>query len=334
MNPLLLTGGAGYIGSHLAVIAIEAGFPVVIYDNFSNSDERIIENIIRITGTAPEVVQGDVLDEIRLSGTIDEFGITDVIHLAGLKSVEESVAKPALYHKVNVEGTNVLLKAMARHQVKNLIFSSSATVYGKPEYLPLDETHPVMAVNPYAQSKLEVEKLLEKHCAENPTFNAICLRYFNPVGSHDSGLLGDKPKALRANLMPMIARVVTGKRTHLDIYGNDYETIDGTCIRDYIHILDLVEGHLAALKLLGAGRGYEAINLGTGRGISVLELVHVFEKIRGETIPISIAPRRDADIPGCYADCSKAEKLLKWKASRDVNDMCESTWRWCKQLTE
>jgi UDP-glucose 4-epimerase len=332
MTTLLLTGGAGYIGSHLAVSALESGYSVVIYENFSNSEEAIIENIQHITGKKPIVIVGDVLDNTLLANALRDYGVTDVIHLAGLKSVEESIAEPARYHRVNVEGTESLLQAMDETGVKNLIFSSSATVYGEPEYLPLDENHRRIAVNPYAQSKLDVEILLEKYCSKNPGFGAICLRYFNPVGSHDSGLLGDKPKALRANLMPMIGRVVTGERSHLDIYGDDYDTGDGTCIRDYIHILDLVEGHLAALVLFETSPGFETINLGTGQGISVLELINAFKQITGEQIPVSIAPRRAGDVPACYADCSKAKRFLHWQARRDIYAMCESTWKWCQQL--
>jgi UDP-glucose 4-epimerase len=334
MAKILLTGGAGYIGSHLSVLASEIGHEPVIYDNFSNSDSLIIKTITELTGKRPEVIEGDIRDTELLSKTLIEKEINSVIHLAGLKSVEESVKSPALYHEVNVEGSRSLLSAMESSNVFRLIFSSSATVYGVPQYLPLDELHPLSAVNPYAESKIAVEQLLKAYSDKNPNWKILCLRYFNPVGSHKSGLLGDNAKALKANLMPMIARAVMGKQDFLEIYGSDYNTPDGTCLRDYIHILDLVEGHLRGIKYQDKMKGFDAINLGTGEGISVLEMVKAFEAIADKTIPVKYTGRREGDVESCYANCQKAEKLLGWKASRSLEEMCETTWHWCRKLDE
>jgi UDP-glucose 4-epimerase len=334
MANILLTGGAGYIGSHLAVMASKMGHQTVIFDNFSNSTLATVNSIGQLTGVQPELVEGDILDTDLLQKTISDTDVSDVIHLAGLKSVEESVNKPELYEKVNVEGSKSLLSAMEACQVYRLIFSSSATVYGEPQYLPLDEEHRINSVNPYAASKISVEEMLKVKCAESPDWKMLSLRYFNPVGSHESGLLGDNARALKANLMPMIARAVLGKMDFLEVYGNDYQTPDGTCLRDYIHILDLAEGHLKAMDYLKSLNGFDAINLGTGKGISVLEMVSTFEAIADKKIPIKFTGRRPGDVESCYANCKKAERLLGWKAKRSLNDMCESTWHWCKNLNE
>jgi UDP-glucose 4-epimerase len=332
MRKILLTGGAGYIGSHIAVCAREAGHDFVLFDNFSNSHPSVINNLEKIIGDVAPIVEGDIRDADLLSDLIKDHQITDVIHLAGLKSVEESVEKPDLYYENNVEGTKSLLVAMEKRNIFRLAFSSSATVYGEPEYLPLDESHPIRTVNPYAESKVLVERLLKEKCVKDERWQVVNLRYFNPVGSHESGFLGDNAKALRANLMPMIARVLTGKRDYLEIYGNDYDTKDGTCMRDYIHIMDLAEGHVRTLNYLGNAKGCTAINLGTGKGVSVMELVKTFEQIIDGEIPLKYVPRRAGDVPVCYANCDKAKELLGWQARRSLEEMCESTLNWCKRI--
>jgi len=329
---ILLTGGAGYIATHIAVCALKAGHEVVLFDNFSNSEPHVLLNLHTIIGKKPVLKEGDIRDTGVLAEFMKEQRVTAVIHLAGLKSVEESLENPEMYFGNNVEGTKSLLAAMERCEINRLVFSSSATVYGEPEYLPLDESHSLRAVNPYAESKIRVEKILEDKCREYQRWRIVSLRYFNPVGSHDSGLLGDNPKALRANIMPMIARVLTGKREYLEVYGNDYDTPDGTCLRDYIHVMDLAEGHISTLDYLANAQGYTAINLGAGIGISVLEMVKAFEMVTGQRIPLRFAPRRDGDVPACYANCDKARELLNWKSRRSLEEMCESTWHWCKRI--
>ena len=277
-------------------------------------------------------VEGDTRDAELLTATLVKHQIDSVIHLAGLKNVEESVAQPELYYSNNIAGTESLLKAMELACVNRLVFSSSATVYGIPQYLPLDESHPVSWVNPYAETKVKVEQLLVEKCASDPRWQVVSLRYFNPVGSHESGLLGDNAKALRANLMPMIARVLTGKRDFLSVYGCDYDTPDGTCLRDYIHVMDLAEGHIRTLDCMESISGHSAINLGTGAGVSVLEMVKAFEDIIGRKIDVRYEPRRAGDVPACYANCDKAREVLGWQATRNLDAMCESVWHWCQQM--
>lgn len=330
MAKILLTGGAGYIGSHIAVCAIEAGHDVVILDNYCNSPADIASRLLRITGKTSVVVEGDVRDTGLVKDVISQHGVSDVFHLAGLKSVEESIDKRDHYFDNNVEGTNSLIDAMAQADIFRIVFSSSATVYGEPEYLPLDETHRLKGVNPYADTKIAAEQILEERCLEDVRWNVVSLRYFNPVGAHKSGLLGDNPKGKRANLMPMIARVVLGQHGDLEIYGDDYDTPDGTCLRDYVHIMDLAEGHLSSLQFMDQSSGFNVFNLGTGSGVSVLELVNAFRKVTGEDVPYRISPRRDGDVPASYANCDKAASTLRWKAKRPLEDMCESTWRWCQ----
>ena len=332
LKRILLTGGTGYIGSHIAVQAVTAGYDVILYDNLSNSDRHVLASLSTISGEEFSFVGGDVRDTDLLSYTLSRFKITDVLHLAGLKSVEESVEQPGLYMNNNVEGSKSLVEAMTSNGLSRLIFSSSATVYGEPEYLPLDEKHPLSAVNPYAQSKLLVEQYLESVALENDAWRVISLRYFNPVGSHPSGLLGDNAKAIKANLMPMVARVLNGEREFLEIYGTDYGTRDGTCLRDYIHVTDLAAGHIKAIDYLDKSEGCTAINLGTGDGISVLEMVRAFEKVTGKELPIKLSGRRSGDVPVSYADCTKAKKVLGWKAEHSVEEMCRSTWDWCQKL--
>jgi UDP-glucose 4-epimerase len=332
MSKILLTGGAGYIGTHIAVCAQAAGLECILLDNFSNSDRGALVNLGKIIGSHPVCITGDVRDSVLITEVIAKHDIDAVIHLAGLKSVEESVSNPELYFDNNVKGTRSLLAGMERAGIFRLVFSSSATVYGEPKYLPLDEEHPIRSVNPYADSKIQVEKLLASKCEKDGRWQVACLRYFNPVGSHPSGLLGDNPKALRANLMPMIARVLTGKLEFLEIYGNNYDTPDGTCLRDYIHIMDLAEGHINTLNFLEENSGCTAINLGTGHGVSVLDLVRTFEQVIGGEIPLRMAPRRPGDVPACYANCDKAKAIMNWEATRNLATMCESTWEWCKRI--
>ncbi len=332
MSKILLTGGAGYIGTHIAVCAQAAGHECILLDNFSNSDRGALVNLGKIIGSDPVCITGDVRDSGLVEEVITKHDINAVIHLAGLKSVEESVSNPELYFDNNVEGSRSLLDGMEKAGIFRLVFSSSATVYGEPEYLPLDEEHPIRSVNPYADSKIQVEKLLAKKCETDERWQVACLRYFNPVGSHPSGLLGDNPKALRANLMPMIARVLTRKREFLEIYGNDYDTPDGTCLRDYIHIMDLAEGHINTLNYLEENSGCTAINLATGHGVSVLDLVRTFEQVIDGEIPLRMAPRRPGDVPACYANCDKAKAIMNWEATRNLATMCESTWEWCKRI--
>jgi len=331
MAKILLTGGAGYIGSHIAVCAIHAGHEVVVLDNFSNSQTGVADKLTQITGKAPVVVKGDVRDRELVKDVLHENNVSDVIHLAGLKSVEESIAEKDRYFDNNVTGTESLMEAMEEVNIFRIVFSSSATVYGDPEYLPLDESHRLQGVNPYADTKIAAEQVIEKRCLEDERWNAVSLRYFNPVGAHESGLLGDNPKAQRANLMPMIARVVMGQRGDLEIYGNDYDTPDGTCLRDYIHVMDLAEGHLSALKFMDINTGFEIFNLGTGTGISVLEMVNAFQKVTGQQVPFNISSRRDGDVEACYANCDKAAEILGWQAVRSLEEMCSSIWRWCQE---
>jgi UDP-glucose 4-epimerase len=333
LRQILLTGGTGYIGSHIAVRAISAGHNVVLYDNFCNSDKEVLPTLNEITGKKLSLVEGDVRDTDLLSDTLSKFKTTDVIHLAGLKSVEESVAKPDLYMDNNVEGSKSLVAAMTASGVYRLIFSSSATVYGEPKYLPLDEKHPLSPVNPYAESKIRVEQFLNEVANSNKVWKVINLRYFNPVGSHPSGLIGDNAKAMKANLMPMVARVLSGDLDFLEIYGSDYETRDGTCLRDYIHVSDLAAGHIRAIDFLDKTEGCTAINLGTGDGVSVLEMVRAFEKVTGKELPVKLSGRRPGDVPVSYADCTKAKNLLGWAPEYSVEDMCRSTWDWCQQLS-
>lgn len=331
MKKILLTGGAGYIGSHIAVQAASAGHDVILYDNLSNSDKNVLSSLAVITGNKFSLVEGDVRNTDLLSTTLSQYKVTDVIHLAGLKSVEESLAMPDMYLENNVQGSKSLVKAMQNNGLFNLIFSSSATVYGVPKYLPLDENHSLAPVNPYAETKLLVEKYLENIALENSSWKILNMRYFNPVGSHPTGLIGDNTKALKANLMPMVARVLNGERQFLEIYGTDYETRDGTCLRDYIHVTDLAAGHIKAINYLDHALGCTAINLGTGDGISVLEMVRAFEKVTGKELPVKFSPRRPGDVPESYADCKKAYKLLGWEAEHNVDDMCRSTWDWCRK---
>ena len=324
---ILLTGGTGYIGSHTAIVLQQLGHQVLLYDNLSNSTDSVLEKLIQITGQEIRFIRGDVRDTELLRSTLTSNNIDAVIHFAGLKAVGESVEKPIDYYANNVQGTISLLQAMQSAQVKTIVFSSSATVYGEPQYLPLDESHPTSATNPYGRSKLHIEEMLKDVASSDLDWRIACLRYFNPVGAHESGLICENPHGVPNNLMPYIAQVAVGQRAELSVFGDDYPTADGTGIRDYIHVMDLAEGHAAALDFLSQTTGWQAINLGTGKGYSVLEMVHAFEKASGREVPYKIVARRAGDVAACYADPKKANERLNWSATRTLQEMCASTWR-------
>ncbi|MDA5133046.1 UDP-glucose 4-epimerase GalE [Psychrobacter sp. ANT_H3] len=335
-NKILVTGGAGYIGSHTCIALHQAGYDIVIYDNLSNSSREAINRVSTLIGQTIEFIEGDIRDTELLRQVFTEHEFFGVIHFAGLKAVGESVAKPLLYYNNNVSGTITLMEVMAEANVKNLVFSSSATVYGDPEVLPIDETSPRSCTNPYGQSKLTVEHILEDLAATNDGWNLIPLRYFNPVGAHPSGQIGEDPNDIPNNLMPYISQVAVGKLEKLSIFGNDYPTVDGTGVRDFIHVTDLAQGHVAALnylqKRVGQDKyssiGFLPINLGTGKGTSVLELVTAFSEVSGQNIPYQFSARRAGDIASCYASADKAKELLGWEAKLSITEMCQDTWRW------
>ncbi len=325
---ILVTGGAGYIGSHTCVVLIEAGVTPVILDNLSNADAGVVERISEITGVTPRLVEGDIRDAKLLDALFAAEGISAVIHFAGLKAVGESVMQPLTYFDNNVHGSLCLLAAMRRAGVRRLVFSSSATVYGDPARVPVSEDAPCSATNPYGRSKLMIEEILADLARAEPDWAIARLRYFNPVGAHESGRIGEDPRGVPANLVPFIAQVAAGQRPRLSVFGADYPTADGTGVRDYIHVMDLAEGHLAALRHLGSEGGLLTLNLGTGRGVSVLEMVAAFERACGRPIPHEIAPRRPGDVAACFADPSLAQRLLGWRAWRSLEQMCLDTWRW------
>ena len=335
-NKILVTGGAGYIGSHTCIALHQAGYDVVVYDNLSNSSIEAINRASKLAGQPIEFIEGDIRDAKLLKQVFAEHDFFGVIHFAGLKAVGESVTKPLLYYNNNVSGTITLLEVMAEANVKNLVFSSSATVYGDPEVLPIDETSPRSCTNPYGQSKLTVEHILEDLAATNDGWNLIPLRYFNPVGAHSSGQIGEDPNDIPNNLMPYISQVAVGKLEKLSIFGNDYPTVDGTGVRDFIHVTDLAQGHVAALNYLQqqvslsqtSSVGFLPINLGTGKGTSVLELVTAFSEVSGQDIPYQFSARRAGDIASCYASADKAKQLLGWEAKLSITEMCQDTWRW------
>jgi UDP-glucose 4-epimerase len=330
-NPVaLLTGAAGYIGSHTCVELIAAGWQVVIFDNLSNSSPVVIDRIAGISGVRPHFVQGDVRDRHALDRVFSTYAIDAVIHFAGLKSVGESVAEPLRYYDHNVAGTVCLLDSMREHGVQRLVFSSSATVYGTGGQMPLTEESRLAPANPYGRSKLIVEEMIADIVAATPGWRAMLLRYFNPVGAHPSGTIGEDPAGTPNNLMPYIAQVAVGRHPRLSIYGGDYATPDGTGVRDYIHVMDLASGHVAALDCIGR-KGLPAlsrINLGTGRGHTVLDVVREFEAASGRAIPFRIVGRRPGDAASCYAGVTLAHKVLGWKARRNLREMCADTWRW------
>ncbi len=330
---ILLTGGTGYIGSHIAVILAQAGHQVVLFDNHSNSDGLVLGRVAEIIGQRLPLVFGDVRDTDLLRRVLRSHEIDAVIHLAGLKAVAESVERPIDYYANNVQGAISLIQAMQEVACRKLVFSSSATVYGEPVYLPFDENHPTRAANPYGRSKLFVEEMLADLADTNASWMIACLRYFNPVGAHESALIGEKPNGTPNNLMPYIAQVATGERDALYVFGDDYPTKDGTGVRDYIHVMDLAEGHAAALGYLANHAGRHVFNLGTGKGCSVLEMVKAFEITSGRNIPTRISPRRPGDIPEFFANVTKAKLLLNWQAKRTVAEMCSSSWEFERKRT-
>lgn len=325
---ILVTGGAGYIGTHTVVELLNAGSEVIVLDNLSNSSIEALNRVEQITGKTVTFYQGDILNKALLQKVFSDHAIDSVIHFAGLKAVGESVAKPLKYYENNVTGTLILCQVMAEFKVKNLVFSSSATVYGDPASLPITEDFPTGATNPYGQSKLMVEHILADLHHSDPSWNIARLRYFNPVGAHPSGLIGEDPNDIPNNLMPFIAQVAVDKRPALSVFGNDYPTHDGTGVRDYIHVVDLANGHLKALEKLATQPGLVTYNLGTGQGYSVLDMVKAFEKACGKAIAYQIAPRRPGDIAACYADPTHAREDLGWQATHSLEDMANSSWHW------
>ncbi|GIX29829.1 MAG: UDP-glucose 4-epimerase [Porticoccaceae bacterium] len=326
---VLVTGGAGYVGSHAVVELLAAGFGVVVFDDFSNSHPAVLERIRRLTGKPVRVVRGDLRDAATLRRLFARHPVDCVLHFAGRKSVAESVQRPDLYWEVNVAGTRRLLEAMARAGVWRLVFSSSATVYGMPARVPVAEIDPTAPVNPYGETKLAVERLLAEWAGADGRWHFLALRYFNPVGAHESGWLGEDPRGEPANLMPLAVQVAAGRRPRLEVFGRDWPTRDGTGVRDYVHVVDLARGHLAALAALRPG--FAALNLGTGRGYSVLEVVEALRRASGRPVPLAFAPRRPGDVAECYADPTRAERLLGWRAERDLEAMVADHWRWQQQ---
>ena len=332
MKTILVTGGSGYIGSHTVLQLLEQDFNVVVLDNFSNSSPISLERVTEITGKTATVIKGDIRDTECLNTIFSTHKIDSVIHFAGLKAVGESVAKPMMYYENNVYGSLNLYQAMAANNVKNIVFSSSATVYGDPTELPLHEGLPTgTPTNPYGMSKLMVELMLADIYKADSQWNIVLLRYFNPAGAHPSGKIGEDPNGIPNNLMPFITQVATGKREVLSVFGDDYDTLDGTGVRDYIHVEDLANGHLKALDKIDTSCGLFTCNLGTGQGYSVLEMVKAFEQESEKTISFEIAPRRDGDVASCYADPSLAANELNWKAEKGLQDMCADSWRWQKK---
>lgn len=325
---ILVTGGAGYIGSHTVVALQARGEAVLILDNLCNSRIKVVDRIAAISGQRPQFVQADIRDKAALQSVFRDYPIDSVIHFAGLKAVGESVEQPLAYYDNNVAGSINLFRTMAECGVRRLVFSSSATVYGDPQTVPIAEDFPLSATNPYGRSKLMVEDILRDLGCADPAWQIAILRYFNPVGAHASGLIGESPNGVPNNLMPFVAQVAMGQRAELAIFGNDYPTPDGTGVRDYIHVLDLAQGHLAALDALVRSTGVLTVNLGTGQGYSVLDMVRAFEQASGKKIPYRIVGRRPGDIAACYANPAQAAALLGWRATRGIAEMCADTWRW------
>jgi UDP-glucose 4-epimerase len=326
---ILITGGAGYIGSHTCVELLQACHEVVVFDNFSNSHPEALRRVEQIVGRKVSMIQGDIRDQEAIETSLRRHRCQAVIHFAGLKAVGESVEKPLPYYDNNVGGALSLLRAMRKCRVETLIFSSSATVYGEPQRLPLTEDHPLSATSPYGRGKLIIEDMLRDLWRANSNWRIAILRYFNPVGAHESGLIGEDPQGIPNNLMPYLAQVALGMRDCLNVWGNDYPTPDGTGVRDYIHVVDLAKGHLKALEKIDLPQ-CSAVNLGTGIGYSVLDVVKAFEAASGQNVPYRLSPRRPGDVATCYADPSLAAQLLGWKAERDLATMCQDHWRWQK----
>lgn len=325
---ILVTGGTGYIGSHTVVQLLAAGAKVVVLDNLSNSHPEVLRRIEAIAGRLPLFIEGDIRNRSDLQALFKAHAMDAVIHFAGLKAVGESVEKPGLYYDNNVTGTLALIDAMAQAGVRQLVFSSSATVYGDPHTVPISEDFPLLATNPYGRSKLMVEEILRDLGVSDPRWRIALLRYFNPVGAHASGLIGEDPSGIPNNLMPFVAQVAGGQREKLRVFGDDYPTPDGTGVRDYIHVEDLARGHLAALSAFQRETGIFTVNLGTGQGYSVLDMVRAFERASGKVIPYEIVDRRPGDVATCYADPARAREVLGWEASLDLSRMCEDAWRW------
>lgn len=335
MAKILITGGAGYIGSHTALELLNDGYEVVVYDNLSNSSRESINRVEELTGKKVSFYEGDVLDAEALGAMFAAEKIDAVIHCAALKAVGESVKKPLEYYHNNITGTLTLMRAMREANVKNIVFSSSATVYGNPEIMPITEDCPKgECTNPYGWTKSMMEQIMTDLQRSDPEWNVILLRYFNPVGAHESGRIGEDPKGIPNNLMPYISQVAVGKLEKLGVFGDDYDTPDGTGVRDYIHVVDLAVGHVKAIQYIFTNPGLDVINLGTGVGYSVLDMVKAFGKAIGRDLPYEIKPRREGDIAMCYADPSKAAKVLGWKAARGLEEMCADTWRWQSQNPE
>lgn len=327
---ILVTGGAGYIGSHTCVELLEAGYEVVVVDNLSNSSDLSLSRVKEITAKSLTFYEADLLDRDALVDIFEKEKIDSVIHFAGLKAVGESVAKPLEYYHNNVTGTLVLCDVMRQFGVKSIVFSSSATVYGNPKTVPIKEDFPLFATNPYGRTKLMLEEIFRDLYVADNEWRIVLLRYFNPIGAHESALIGEDPKGIPNNLVPYITQVAVGKLEKLNVFGDDYDTHDGTGVRDYIHVVDLADGHVKALDKIKEASGVYTYNLGTGVGYSVLDMVKAFAKTVGKEIPYKVIPRREGDIATCYADPSLAGKDLNWKATRDLKDMCEDSWRWQK----
>ena len=328
---ILVTGGTGYIGSHTVVELLDKGEKVIIVDNLSNSKECVLDRIEKITGKRPEFIKCDLLDADKLHRVFDDHpDIDSVIHFAGLKAVGESCSIPLKYYHNNLTGTFNLLSSMISHKVMKIVFSSSATVYGIPKSVPIKEDFPLSTTNPYGETKLMIERILKDCCAANPEMSVCVLRYFNPIGAHESGLIGEDPRGIPNNLLPYVSKVAAGKLEHLNVFGNDYETPDGTGVRDYIHVVDLALAHLKALDYTDGMHGIDYVNVGTGNGYSVLQIIDAFGKVWGSPVKYKIAPRRPGDIAECYADPTKAYEVLGWRAERDLMRMCEDTARWQK----
>ena len=327
---ILVTGGAGYIGSHTVVLLIEAGYEVVIFDNFCNASRESIRRVEKIVNQKIEVIEGDIRNRDALANVFENHKIDAVIHFAGLKAVGESVALPLKYYDTNVNGSAVLFEVMAKHNCKSVIFSSSATVYGDPHTTPILESFPLSATNPYGRSKLMVEEILRDVYVADNEWKIVLLRYFNPVGAHASGTIGEDPNGIPNNLMPFITQTAVGKRECLSVFGDDYDTKDGTGVRDYIHVVDLAQGHLNALEKIETFSAVMTVNLGTGNGYSVLEMIKAFAKASQKSVPYKIAPRRAGDIATCFADPAYAKEILKWEAQKGIDEMCEDGWRWQK----
>ena len=325
---VLVTGGAGYIGSHTCVELSKAGYDFVVYDNLCNASKESLSRVEKIIGKEVKFVEGDIRDRAALQKVFDTYEIDSVIHFAGLKAVGESVEKPLEYYDNNVSGTVVLCEVMQKNNCKKIVFSSSATVYGDPHTTPIKEDFPLSATNPYGRSKLFIEEILRDLFVSDHEWKIVLLRYFNPVGAHKSGTIGEDPNGIPNNLMPFISQVAVGKREKLSVFGDDYDTHDGTGVRDYIHVVDLADGHVKALNKISELHDVLTVNLGTGKGYSVLDMVKAFEKASGKKVPYVIAPRRPGDIAKCFADPSYAKEALGWEAVRGIDEMCEDTWRW------